>query len=967
MQIIKTEMSAAAKAGALDPSLAFSQVYTQHRDLVAQTALSGLQGLQAVLSESGVYSAALSRLQEATENIEAANQKALENPFEAASGSESSQHSTATLNGLKSQAAPYQTTAGNVQTTAQNAVNGTDSTKPERGIANNMKAAADLLKSGMDALANNGDLNTGLSRINQARTNAESARTAANTLRTTLQGMDPVPTARINSLNAVINAANDIINTANSSQALTNSPIAQIRNETPTTHDLGDGYTLATWGDSGYMTLVDAAGQGIIISPDGTVDPLNGSGEGWKFNNTSTFVLPNQTKITIDPGSSSNVLITRGVHAFTINGLSSGHNPSVSDYSSLNGRVEDRANNDGHILELSGNASNWRLNGQVLGDAASRENVANSAVTNELKLDPTDIAVSPELIDFLAQIGASGSDYDEDGKLNNEELGQVAGFVYNYLQQLQASFALALSNVSAANLALQELNQMLELLVLENDTRQGNRQAENAEARAALQAVERKLVSALQLLRGTGETGPAQPADIESSAQNVLEQLNQFSQTGGVTAPAISSPNSSSPPPAAESPPSPSDGQSSAPPDALGDSLRRASRLLSGFLGGSNLNMLDFPPPANSTGSGTSVDGQGTLAGSPPTLESLASLLLGGTAGENKLPALDSLGGALAALGLQLDPESAATLQAQDLSVGLQALFSLFDELGVLPPGTDLQANGADLTSVLQQLAQTLQGQSNVNGSSEPGVGAVSNRSLLSFLGTLAALGSTINAVAPQAQQTTPGQLEQASTASLAMQSRTAEQLALVLSGLAALGSAGAGQSTGTQGSTAPTSAELRLGLQSFLAAASAFGVFGVNQRQDLGQQSGISFSSNSTQAVSTIAGNFATDPELLKQLRANLSRAIQEHQSQLNLASTLFVQSQDVVQKFVSLIKQDDLVRDIVHSDELSDDQQVNFDDRMNKLRQDWGIEWGAENEERTPAGQSNLVSRAVQSGMMV
>jgi hypothetical protein len=38
-----------------------------------------------------------------------------------------------------------------------------------------------------------------------------------------------------------------------------------------------------------------------------------------------------------------------------------------------------------------------------------------------------------------------------------------------------------------------------------------------------------------------------------------------------------------------------------------------------------------------------------------------------------------------------------------------------------------------------------------------------------------------------------------------------------------------------------------------------------------------------------------------------------------------------------------------------------------MTKLKQEWGVEWGADNEERTPAGQSNLVSRAVQSGMMV
>ncbi|GEP43709.1 hypothetical protein [Brevifollis gellanilyticus] len=953
MQIIKTELSAAAQAGALDGSLAFNKMYMEHRELVAKTAASGLQGLQEVLSNSSVYTSALSHLEEATASIDEANALAAKDPFKAGNSATQTQHTTATTNGLKTQAGPYQTTAGGVQTTAQNAVNGTDSSKPERGIANNGKSAADLLKSGLDALATSGDLTTALTRINQAKSDAQSVVSAATSLRTTLQGEDPVPTARINALNAVISAANSVINTANSTQALTNSPIAQIRNETPTVHDLGDGNTLCTWGDSGYMTLVDASGNGVIISPDGTVDPLNGSGEGWKFSNTSTFVLANETKITITPGNPASVLATKGLHAINITGVQAGQVPTVTPYGQLNGRTEDRASNDGHIININGNASNWKMNGQVLGDAGSREQVATSALTNELKLDPTDVAVSPEMMAFLTLIGGPAvTDYDGDGKLNNEEMAHVAGLVYNYIQQLQQSFSSALAGVADANQALADLNQLLELMRIENDTRQGNRQTENAEAKAALQAVERRLVAALEKLRGD-QSAQAQ-GNIESNAQNVLSQLNAFSQTGGAGAPSSTSSASSS-----SGTPNQNNGQSESRPDPVGDGLRRASRLLSGMLGGGNLNILDLPPtPPASNGQAAGA------AGTPPSIESLAQQALT-EAAQGGLTALNELGAALAALGLQLDPQAAAGLNAQNLSAGLQALFTLFDELGVLPPGTDLQANGPGVEDVLQQLASILQGPEK----GDAPVGAVSNRSLLSFLGTLAQLGSAINAVAPQAGQTTPGQVEKAGTGSLSPQSRTAEQLALVLAGLAALGSAGAGQSTGTQGSTAPTSAELRLGLQSFLAAMSAFGVFGVNQQQDQsqGQQSGITFTSNSSEAARTIAGNFATDPQLLKQLQANLSRAIQEHQTQLNLASILFVQSQEVVQKFVSIIKQDDLARDIVHTDELSDETQTKFDDRMTKLKQEWGVEWGADNEERTPAGQSNLVSRAVQSGMMV
>jgi len=55
------------------------------------------------------------------------------------------------------------------------------------------------------------------------------------------------------------------------------------------------------------------------------------------------------------------------------------------------------------------------------------------------------------------------------------------------------------------------------------------------------------------------------------------------------------------------------------------------------------------------------------------------------------------------------------------------------------------------------------------------------------------------------------------------------------------------------------------------------------------------------------------------------------------------------------------------VQSDHLSDEQQSQFDDRMQQLRKDLGIGWGDSQDDRTPAGQSNLVSRAMQSGLMV
>lgn len=967
MQIIKTELSAAAQAGALDASLAFNTIYEQHRELVTQSALSGLKGLQSLLTQSNIYASAINRMQEARSKVDEANAKALEKPFRNADSNLQNQHNTATANGLKGQAVPYQTTAFYVQNNAQSAINGTDATKTERTYANNVKSAADLLKSGMDAMVNNADVNTAVGRINQAYSDAYAAYQQASQLRTSLQGQNPAPTARINSLTAVMNAANDVMNTAISSRTLTNSPIAQIRYYQPTVYDLSDGYSLSTWGNSGYMTLVDANGQGVIISPDGTVDPLNGSGEGWKFNNTGTFVLPNETKITITPGSTANVLVTRGVHAFTIDNVRSGGYPSTSDFASLNGRVIDRSSNDGYIFNLNGTASGWTVNGQVLGDAGSREVVATSPIENELKLDPTDVTVTPGFKEFVTMIGAEGTDYDGDGLYNNEELVEISGYIFNYVQQLQETFAKALANVSSANEALTELNTFLELLKQQSDTLQGNRSSDNAENRATLQAIERKLIAALQRLRGGQETAPT-TGNIENSAQNILSQINNFTQTGGTTPTPPPSNGSSSTIPQEGTTTGSETGNTGTetPTDPLGDGLRRASRLLSGLLGGGNLNILDMPPSTGNT--------QGTEQTTPtPSLDTLASLLL--TAPNTEEPGLSMLGleqlaQSLATMAGQLDPQASGGINSQNLAAGLQALFSLFDELGVVAPGTDLQANGPGVGDVLQTLNQLVRESASPTQTSST-QNAPSNSQLTAFLNQLSGLGALLSAANGSANA--PSGTGNAGNGVAELQganSRIAEQLALVLAGMAALGSAGAGQSTNTQGSQAPSSMELRLGLAAFLAAMSSFGIFGTGNQQQGGtsqnQNSGITFDSGNS-AVRTIAGNFATDPELLKQLTANLNRAIQEHQKQLNLASNLFVQSQEIVQEFVNLIKEDDLVRDLVHTDDLSDEQQDSFNERMEKLKKDWGIEWGSSNQEQTPTGQSNLVSKAVQSGMMV
>ncbi|TDU70720.1 hypothetical protein EI77_02768 [Prosthecobacter fusiformis] len=1055
MEILKIDqLSVAARAGALDGSLAYSSIYTQHQDLITQSALSGLRGLEQTLSETGVYGQAVQSLKEASQKIEEANIEALKDPFGPASGGLQSQHTTAVVNGMRTQSWPYRTTAQNIQSTAQNAVNGTGASNPERGYANSVKHAADELELATAYLVNQADPNAARYHATNALNNATAARDNASTLLGQLAGMTPFPTSRYNATNEVRREAQKVIDHADSVlNFVTTSPIVQIRSQTPTTHDLGGGYSLSTWGNSGYWTMADASGEGILVHPNGSVDNLKG-GAGWKFDHTSTFVLPNQTKITVNPGSPGDLLISRGVHAFTIGNVNGNAWPNVSSYSELNGRNADRSSNDGYILESDGNAGRWRNNGNFLGDAGGREIIATSPISNELRLDPTDVAISSDFQAFITEMGISDYDYDGDGKLNNIELMDVAIQTESYIRQIQDAYEQALARIAAANQALNELNEIIELLRKQADKSAEERGVESASAKAELQAIERRLVSALQLLQGNALIDPQQ-GNIEASATNVLEQLNTLTQSGGLV-PTLPQIPPTLLPGTAEISTSSTPGQSANTPinDPLGDSLRRAGRLLSGILGGGNLNILELPPkPQEPTvNSPTAMGNEGPNSALPGTAANSSESENSTPMGISKnLPSpqaqpeetsQDSIqagpapvnggaqdladisltppitaesaaaptGNALAELLTQLsslDNSTPTMVNPQNLSLGLEALLTTLAQLGVVslsdqrdlanlaPVTSSPQTTASSLLEFLRDLEQLGATLAQADGAKEgpltfpqqptqtpsnttpplPG----SAQQLLEVLtgksaSTLPQLSNVLQQVADMlsgkaqysSADTNTGQGSVSGT--LSDLSRTSEQVMLVLQGLAALGSAGVGQSTGQSGSEAPSAPEMRLGLQNLLSALSTYGLVGNNSptSSSTSAGTGVVFQSSDSQALGTITGNFQTDPELMKIIEENLSKALQTQQRQLSQASTLFTQSQEIVQKFVSLIETDDLVREVVKSDDLSDEQQAIFDDRMKDLRKDWGTEWGS-TEDNTPASQSNLVSRAVQSGMMV
>ncbi len=1072
MNIIKVDqLSAAARAGALDGSLAYASIYEQHRTLINQTAAGSLRGLEQMLEQTGIYGAAINTLKEASDKIYTANDLAFKDPFGAASGSLQSQHNTATINGLRTQAAPYATTAQGIQSTAQNAVNGTVSTNAERGHADRVKQAADELSTlGTGYLINQGDPGASRHHATQARTNATNARNDAQALWNTLNAQNPKPTDRLQATQAVINAAQDVINHANSVlDFVNNTPISIIRSHSPTTHDLGDGYSLSTWGNSGYWTLTGPDSEGILVRPDGSVDPLKG-GAGWQFQNTSSFVLPNQTKITVTPGSPGNLEVTRGIHDFSINNIRLNNSPSVTGYNSRNGRDLDRGSNDGHILNMRGNASAWVnggswvqgsqtvSGGNLLGDTGSREIIATSPISNELRLDPTDVDISAEMTAFLRDGGFTDYDYDGDGKLNNLELTQVAIETANFIKSIQDSYQQALSRLVQANQALNELNTIIEEMQKQTERDSESRLNDAITAKTQLEAIERRLVAALQLLQSNDPLASTVQSDIESQANSVLQQLTGITQNGGVATDSGTPPTASTGSPPLTTGTTESNAGNS---DPIGDSLRRASRLLSGILGGGNLNILEIPTPTNPPGGASSTqpsqapapsgtasndapfDLPGSYSSSPP----LAASGLPGTQPPTASPAPGSAPSSTAAAGSPLqglltqinalsDESASGPLNLETITAGLGALLTSLNDLGVFgtpdQPGTEglnslLQGftqqvgspspTSPDLTaestsdpsaapgttppssdqaglsdqlvaflSILNQLGAALQSAdspsttgegSSPSGIAQPSALPLSAQQLLQLLtgassASLPALTATSQQVAAilagnatlgsaGASQSSNTQPSQNQTAPV---SRIAEQLQKVLQGMAELGSAGAGQNTGTAGSTAPSATDLRLGLQAFLIALGSSGLFG----SPVGTQSpgGASFQTDKTQAISTISGNFQTDPELLKIIEKNLSQALQTQQKQITQANTLFTESQEIVQKFVTLLQEDDLVRDVVKSDELSDDQQALFDDRMKDMKKDLGIEWGSSSD-GSPATQSQLVSKAMQSGMMV
>jgi chromosome segregation ATPase len=275
----------------LDGALAFNFILNETQELISSSALSGLKGLREAMGTGGQIAEAFRQLEQVTRDLGAAVEAENQNQFSAGNSTTALAVATAVDNSLKSQTSGVVNSANAAVSVANVSDNG-------GSAAAKAKDAADLNRQAADDLAA-GDSQAGRSKANSAAVKAGEAVSAAgdelaaaksqrDAAQDQVNGLDaqlqaaqnanPSNPALIASLTADRNAAEVALNAAqqavNRAQSLltaaqtvqtaadatlarANSPIALIDSETPTAYDLENGFTLSTWGSSGYWTLID--------------------------------------------------------------------------------------------------------------------------------------------------------------------------------------------------------------------------------------------------------------------------------------------------------------------------------------------------------------------------------------------------------------------------------------------------------------------------------------------------------------------------------------------------------------------------------------------------------------------------------------------------------------------------------------------------------------------------------------
>lgn len=979
------------KAGALDATLAFSVVFEEHRLLVSQSVSSGFKGLINSLDSLSSYSRTVESLQDAINGLNDAYLYAISNPVVQNGTTANTSTLTAVNSGLNTQAAPLTTSANNAITAATNALNACGSGTPERTAAQAVKTAAEKIKSAVDLIragdAINGfalaqqaltDANAAKTQAQLALNNATSAQTAANSqlssanaqLAAALAANPQVPAniaaaqlavsnanaavaaanERVSDAQAVVNAATTTVNAAQAVIDFRAEPIAQIKLTTEQKcYELGDGYSLTTWGTTGYATLTGLDGKGVLIQPDGSVDPLDGSGNGWKFSHTSTFVLPNETKITITPNvNGATFSVIRGRNHLELTNVKA--NATPSGVITQDGRRYDQTTIDGYRIDMDTGTDRWKLGVNVLGDTGSREQVAQSASNNQFLMDASDIPIPAELASFLDEIefDITAYDLDGDGKLNEEEFYQISTILNTMVVEAQQSFANILMETTKASEALVELNRFLEGLQQQGQSLEDGQEEATSEEKDLLASIQRRLETALTNLQALqGGAGGASANDARTLLANLVKASKgeEFETTGNAPLPKFSTSLLPQNEPAAP------EGTGGA-ADPVSQAFKRAGFLLSGLTGGYQIDESLFPgAPTLPSISAEDVALLASLAAYGLPLSAVdaqalltlvgklqAELANGGLATLNGegLQILESVKAALASVGLvELTDENSQFLadlaaQLRGLNIGLAESFELEELLARLrrgPAPTESSSPAVGLSTDVRKLT-------------------IADVQRLESI--LARLQDLELGLSPDDQ-------------------RRLETLQRLLTGdLQSESSASAGG--GTFGARVLTRADVQLfvELMAKLRGEDPDVVLSSLVGAGLPAAPGNPFLQNTNNnATQTALGNLETDPELLDRLKENVGKTLKMYNEQLFRARALFQEAQESVQKFVLLVQEDDAIKEIVTDDKLSDEEQENFADRMRSLHQKWGMDWGSDTGASTD--ESKLAAKVAQSGMMI
>ncbi|PTY07820.1 hypothetical protein DB347_06235 [Opitutaceae bacterium EW11] len=926
------------RAAALDGALSFSVLLQNQRELTLGSAQSSVTGLlSAIRSAPTDYASLLQTAQDAFQaHIDSGN-KLTQPAWTDTPAATRDAIDAAVSQALSDQLATAQATANAALAQADAARNGTTSPSEERTLATSIDDAAATILNALAGISSNQDAQAALA-LASARSQAANALQQAQTLLTTLLAQNPQPAARIASVQATISAAQSVISVADSAGQLASGALAAAAGSTPVSQQLSTDTPpatfLTTWGDSGIVSLTDASGQGILISPDGKVDTIPPSGNGWQFQNDSTFLLPDGTKVSVSPGTPASILATRGQQRIEISNLQSGQSPTTQRFTS-GGLAADAARNDGYVFVMGADPRQWTLSGAALGDEANREVVGTTPLQNEQTVDVTNVTLSPDLLAALQSLGVDPAAFDEnhDGRFNTRELQTLVAALESTIQVVQGRYQGALSNTSTAIESLLQLNEFLEKIIAESDRRQENRQKVSAEERDQLQQIQSDLTQARSGLRAPAPSATApQPnsgAEVLATARLVLNQVGALAPGSG--------PGAESRKPATESPTNlsasaPSTEPGSA-PSGLSQALRRAERLLSGLAGGPGIFRLSDTPLAQPGTVGTAPSSGEPLPQPGPTPQSVdsgaAAFASAPTPGAPSVPA--PLPGPFA---------NESTPPPSILPDGTSpAVFSapLQPVLTGIDVSTQPVVPASEKTPVLSASQTRPSEPSPSHTAPEPLVVGSSLQNPGSVPGSSDNLPPTPLPLVPSGPNPLPN-LTPASTAFA--------PLAALPTQFFPSGSSASSRTTPVSADSAPSQIEPSL----------------PGRLHSAPPELTVNIAPPATGSPEAVSPREAFSRELGRRIGQHLST----YREQIATARQLQNQVRAVVEQFLVIVGKDEQLRQVFNADDLSDDQRANFRGKVESLERELGLTWGGD-PAKSPQTDANLNARVITSGMMI